>query len=656
MSNEMKHPRWRGTVALTIIISLVFIIVLAFYYWLLGLVGLIVAIAVATLLKIQDIKHKRKMDDYIATLSHRVKKVGEEALLEMPIGIILYNENFEVEWTNRYMLSLIEEEPVISYPLNLISDAFLSIINSDEGTGLVTIKNREYHVNSSVEERLLYLTDVTEINELERRYEDEKLVLGIVFLDNYEEITQGMDDQIRSGINNEVTSLIQGWSSIYGIYVKRFSAEKFMVVFNQSILHELEHNRFDILDKIREINSHSNVPLTLSIGVGLGVKSIPELGQMAQSVLDLALGRGGDQVAIKKASGKVEFYGGKSNPVEKRTRVRARVISHALSELINESDQVFVMGHRDPDMDSIGASIGIMKIAESNGKIARVVIQPEEYGPGVINLMNEIQQEEKLWSTFIAGDDALEQITSQTLVVIVDTHKPSLVMESRLLSKTERIVVIDHHRRSEDFVHDPVLVYMEPYASSTVELVTELLEYHTNKVTLNVLEATAMLAGITVDTKNFALRTGARTFDAASYLRSHGADTTLVQKLLREDISQYNRRSALIQRTQLYKDHIAIAIGNEEDHFDQVVMAQAADTLLSMSDIKASFVAAPREDGYIGISARSLGEINVQIIMEQLEGGGHLTNAATQLKVSLSEAEQRLKAVIDDYLEGGGAE
>lgn len=655
MSNEMKHPRWGVTAALAIIIGLVFIIILAFYYWLLGLIGLIVVIVVATLLKIQDIKHKKKVDDYIATLSHRIKRVGEEALLEMPIGIILYNENYEIAWTNRYMVSLVGEEPVVSYPLNLISDAFLPIINSDENEGVVTIKKRMYRVVSSVEERLLYLTDITEINEVKTRYENGKLVLGIVFLDNYEEITQGMDDQIRSGINNEVTNLIQDWSSTFGIYVKRFSAEKFMVVFNQSILQKLEQNRFDILDKIREINSHSNVPLTLSIGVGLGVENIPELGQMAQSVLDLALGRGGDQVAIKKASGKVEFYGGKSNPVEKRTRVRARVISHALSELINESDHVFVMGHRDPDMDSIGASIGIMKMAESDGKPAHVVIQPGDYGPGVISLINEIQQEEKLWSKFIASEDALEQITSNTLVVIVDTHKPSLVIESQLLSRTERIVVIDHHRRSEDFVHDPVLVYMEPYASSTVELVTELLEYQTNQVQLNVLEATAMLAGITVDTKNFALRTGARTFDAASYLRSHGADTILVQKLLREDISQYNRRAALIQRTQLYKDHIAIATSDEEDRFDQVVLAQAADTLLSMNDIKASFVVAPREDGYIGISARSLGEINVQVIMEQLEGGGHLTNAATQLKMSLGEAEQRLKAVIDDYLEGGGA-
>ncbi|GGE53717.1 cyclic-di-AMP phosphodiesterase GdpP [Pullulanibacillus camelliae] len=656
MSNEMKHPRWGATAALAAIIGLIFIIVVTLYYWVLGLIGLIVVIAVVALLKLQDMKHKKKVEDYISTLSHRIKKVGEEALLEMPIGIILYNENYEVEWMNHYMSSLTGEEPILSHPLNLISDAFLPIINSDENEGVVTIKKRRYRVISRAEERLLYLIDVTEINEVKVRYENEKTVLGIVFLDNYEEITQGMDDQIKSGINNEVTNLIKDWGSAHGIYLKRFSAEKFMAVLNQSILHELEKNRFDILDKIREIKSNSTVPLTLSIGVGTGAKSIPDLGQMAQSALDLALGRGGDQVAIKKASGKVEFYGGKSNPVEKRTRVRARVISHALSELIHESDQVFVMGHKNPDMDAIGAAIGIMKMAEGDGKPGHVVIQPEDYGPGVISLINEIQQDDQLWSKFLANDDALEQITSKTLVVVVDTHKPSLVMEPRLLSKTERVVVIDHHRRSEDFIHDPVLVYMEPYASSTAELVTELLEYQTNKVKLGVVEATAMLAGITVDTKSFALRTGARTFDAASYLRSHGADTILVQKLLREDLAQYNHRAELIRRTKLYKDHIAIAVSEEDDRFDQVVMAQAADTLLSMNGIKASFVAAPRADGYIGISARSLGEINVQIIMEQLDGGGHLTNAATQLKMPLSEAVQRLKAAIDDYLEGGEAE
>ncbi|HSU80139.1 MAG TPA: DHH family phosphoesterase, partial [Candidatus Angelobacter sp.] len=391
----------------------------------------------------------------------------------------------------------------------------------------------------------------------------------------------------------------------------------------------------------------------LSIGVGAGVTDLLELGQLSQSALDLALGRGGDQAAVKLPAGKVKFYGGKSNPVEKRTRVRARVVSQALSELINESDQVLIMGHRQPDMDAIGSAIGIMKIAEANDALGAIVINPEDYGPGVIRLIEKLQENERVWSKVRTPDQAYDVITANSLVVVVDTHKPEMVVDRRLLTKTDRVVVIDHHRRSEDFIKDPVLVYMEPYASSTAELVTELLEYQPKTFHLDIIEATALLAGITVDTKNFTLRTGSRTFDAASYLRAHGADTILVQKLLREDLSQYNLRSRLIQKTVLYHGNIGIAVGDEESTFDQVLLAQTADTLLSMNGIKAAFVLARRTDKKIGISARSLGEINVQLIMEDLGGGGHLTNAATQLECTIEEARKALISVIDTYLGGG---
>lgn len=494
------------------------------------------------------------------------------------------------------------------------------------------------------------------MTEAKTRYENEKTVLGIICLDNYDEITQGMDDQIKSRLNNELTNLLKDWCTAHGIYLKRFSSENFIAVFNQRILRELEKTRFDILDRVREGKKEMAVPMTVSIGIGAGVTDLMELGMMAQSALDLALSRGGDQVAIKLPSGKVKFYGGKTNPVEKRTRVRARVISHALSELINESDQVLVMGHKQPDMDAIGAAIGIMKIAEACGTPATVVIEHERYGPGVIRLMNRIKEDENLWHRFITADEAIERVTHETLVVVVDTHKPSMVVEPRLLARSDRIVVIDHHRRGEDFIENPVLIYMEPYASSTAELVTELLEYQRKQPALSALEATALLAGITVDTKNFTLRTGSRTFDAASYLRAHGADTILVQKLLRDDLEHYYQRTRLIQNVEIYRDHIALAVGEEGDVNEQVIIAQAADALLSIDGIEASFVISLRPDGLVGISARSLGEINVQLIMESLGGGGHLTNAATQLDTSIEEAVQRLKATIEEYFEGGESE
>jgi c-di-AMP phosphodiesterase-like protein len=373
--------------------------------------------------------------------------------------------------------------------------------------------------------------------------------------------------------------------------------------------------------------------------------------------LDLALGRGGDQVAIKHPNGKVKFFGGKTNPVEKRTRVRARVISHALKDLITASDKVIIMGHKNPDMDSIGSSIGIYKVAQMNQKDAYIVLNLQEMDGAVHRLMEEIRHQEQLFSRFIGPEEALEIATEKTLLVIVDTHKPALVIEERLLNRIDNVVVIDHHRRGEEFIENPVLVYMEPYASSTAELVTEFLEYQPKRGKIEMIEATALLAGIVVDTKSFTLRTGARTFDAASYLRGQGADTILVQKFLKESINTYIKRAKLIESVAFYRDGIAIAKGDENELHDQVLLAQAADTLLTMDGVAASFVIAKRNEGLIGISARSLGNVNVQLIMEKLQGGGHLTNAATQLTgISVTEAVRQLKLAIEDYFEGGKKE
>lgn len=328
-----------------------------------------------------------------------------------------------------------------------------------------------------------------------------------------------------------------------------------------------------------------------------------------------------------------------------------------MKELVQASEKVLIMGHKSPDMDSIGASIGILKIAQANDKKAAIVLDPDDIDTGVQRMVEEIEKDEDLWQYFIPPEDALEMVTNNTLLVVVDTHKPSMVMEEKLLSKTEHVVVIDHHRRAEEFIKDPTLVYMEPYASSTAELVTELLEYQPKKLKLSMLESTALLAGIIVDTKSFTLRTGSRTFDAASYLRSKGADTVQVQKFMKEDLDVYVRRSKLIEKASVYRDGIAISTGDHGESYGPVIIAQAADTLLTMSGIVASFVISERSDGRIGISARSLGDINVQVIMEKMNGGGHLTNAATQLEdTTIEDARDLLQDIIDEYFEGGDTE
>ncbi|MFP3916560.1 DHH family phosphoesterase [Lysinibacillus telephonicus] len=649
----IRHPLMYLTV-----IGLIGSILLFFWnFWFGAAYAVVIAIGLVYAWRIEKITFQ-DTEKHIESLSFRMKKVGAEALLEMPIGILLVNDKFVIEWANPYMSQILDEETLIGQEMFIISEDLYSLTKSEEKREkTVSIGDRQFKVVYKQEEKLLYFFDVTEQLKIESKYYADRTVIAILFIDNYDELTQGMDDQARSLTNTIVTSIINEWAFAHGIFAKRISSDRFLAVLNESILSELEKKKFSILDDIREKTAQKNLSLTLSIGVGTGSSSLIKLGELAQSSLDLVLGRGGDQVAIKQPNGKLKFYGGKTNPVEKRTRVRARVISHALQDLINESDQVFIMGHKNPDMDAIGAAIGVRKMALKNKVEGYVVLNFDELNGSVSRLMNEIEKNSDFYNYFITPDEALSLMTDKSLVVIVDTHKPSLVIDDRLLKRSEIVVVIDHHRRGEEFVQNPTLVYMEPYASSTAELVTELLEYQPEDEKLSKLEATALLSGIIVDTKSFTLRTGARTFEAASYLRTYGADTILVQQLLKEDIDTYIERSKIIQTVEFVYPGIAVAYGGDNKQYDSVLIAQTADILLTMKDVSASFVIAHRSDGLIGISARSLGDINVQLVMENLGGGGHLTNAACQIKAdTIEEAVLYLRKAILETLEGSNEE
>lgn len=644
----MRYPLY-GLIA----VSLILLGIIFFYHWWITAVGIVVLGALFYCAFYVEQRSNEEIERYISNLSYRVKRVGEEALMEMPIGIMLYNEDYIIEWTNPFMASCFNEDTLVGRSLYDVAEVLLPLIKQEMHSETISLNERKYRVVLKLEERLLYFFDITEQAEVEQLYEDERTVIAIIYLDNYDEVTQGMDDQSVSNLNSLVTSILNKWTMEFGLFFKRISSDKFIAVFNERILHELEDNKFSILDEVREATAKQNVALTLSIGVGAGVPSLPELGELAQSSLDIALGRGGDQVAIRQANGKVKFYGGKTNPVEKRTRVRARVISHALRELMMERDKVMILGHKFPDMDAIGAAVGIRKVAEINQKDGYIILNPSETDTSVKRLLEEIKQYPDLYARFITPDEALEMATDDTLLVVVDTHKPSLVIDERIVRRIENVVVIDHHRRGEDFIKNPLLVYMEPYASSTSELVTELMEYQPKNGKINMLEATALLAGIIVDTKSFTLRTGSRTFDAASYLRAQGADTVLVQKFLKEDLRSYIQRARLVETVKFPLNGIAVAKGKNDTIYSPVLMAQAADTILMMNGVDASFVVGRRSENEVGISARSLGSVNVQIIMEALDGGGHLSNAATQLKnITVDEAEEKLIQVIEEYMEG----
>lgn len=647
--------RWHGyhVVALVTIASILSGI-LTFYQWQLGVLAFIAVATIIALTIRAKTEFEHDLSEYISTLSYRINKAGEEAVTRLPVGILLYNEERTIQWSNPFMNALLNEQ-LIGSPLKSMSEELHKEVDEQEKEIHTDIKGRDFRVVHYPDERLLYFFDASEEFEYKFLYEMDKTVIGLIFLDNLDEVTQGLDDQVRSRLLSHVTDSLNKWAKANDILIRRTSSDRFIAIMTEETLESLEENRFTLLDEIRERTGEEKVSLTLSVGIGSGEESLRELGALAQSSLDLALGRGGDQVAIKEKQGKVRFYGGKTNAVEKRTRVRARVISHAIRDFIKESDQVYVMGHKNPDMDSIGSAIGVTKIAETNGKEAFIVIDPEDMNHNIKKLLGEMEGNEHLWSRFITPSEASEHASSDTLLVVVDTHKPSLVVSPRLIDEVERTIVIDHHRRGEEFINDAVLVYMEPYASSTAELVTELLEYQHKNPKLGVLESTALLAGIIVDTKSFAIRTGARTFDAASYLRSRGADTVLVQKLLKEDLAEYVKRAKLVENAYIYSNGMAIAKGAPDASYNQVIVAQAADTLLTMNDVVASFVLSKLKDGRVSVSARSLGDVNVQVIMESLDGGGHLTNAATQIEAdTIEEVEVLLKEQIDEYFNDGG--
>ena len=648
-----RHSMKKALIVPFLVITMTALIIVGVSFFFNRFLAFIAAIIVFVMLIVSLFIFRRlyrRFDRYLDNLSGKVSLASDRAAKTMPMGLIVLDENDRIEWVNSFMTERFDRN-VISDPINEI---YPNILKQLEKAKEIEMQDGAYHyrVKYSEDEGILYFLDSTEEAEIQQAYDDQQPIIATLFLDNYDELTQNMNDTQRSEINSMVTRVISRWAQEHDVFFKRYSSDQFIAYMNRRILRDIEDTKFDILSQLREKSVGYRAQLTLSIGIGEGSENLIDLGELSQSGLDLALGRGGDQVAIKNMNGNVRFYGGKTDPMEKRTRVRARVISHALKDILLEGDKVIVMGHKRPDLDAIGAAIGVTRFAMMNNLDAYIVLNDSDIDPTLRRVMDEIDEKPELKERFITSDDAWNMMTSRTTLVIVDTHKPEMVIDENILNKANRKVVIDHHRRGESFISNPLLIYMEPYASSTAELVTELLEYQPTEQRLTRLESTVMYAGIIVDTRNFTLRTGSRTFDAASYLRAHGADTILTQHFLKDDIETYINRSELIRTVKLQENGIAIAHGSDQKIYHPVTVAQAADELLSLDGVEASYVVARREENLIGMSARSLGEFNVQLTMEALGGGGHLTNAATQLEgVTVEEAIEKLQHVINEQMD-----
>lgn len=598
-------------------------------------------------------------NNYAANLSYRIKRGEQEAMIKMPLGIMLYDKDRQIQWINPYLQMYLHDKDIIGSSISSVDKELAKYIDdaiksNSKQNKIIKWGDRKFEMVVQDDLGVVYLLDITRYANIEEKYKQERLAIGLIFIDNYDELSQAMGDQNLTNMSSYVQTALSKYAGQFNSYLKRIDEDHFILLTHMHDLAKMEDNKFSILDKVRTESSRKNMPLTLSIGIAFGSESLNEIADQAQSNLDLALGRGGDQVVVKQSGHEARFYGGKSNPMEKRTRVRARMVSQALVELFKGVDHVFVQGHRNPDLDAIGSAIGIVKIARIHGVKASVVLDVDHVNYDVGRLIAKMQAAGIDKDVFISPKDALEAATDESLLVLTDHSKYSITYDPELYKRLKnRLIIIDHHRRGEEFPENPMLVYIEPYASSTCELVTEMIEYQPQggEGVLTDLEASAMLAGITVDSKEFSLRTGTRTFDAASYLRSIGADTQVVSELLKENIDNYLQRSHLVSTIDMIEPNMALLMGEDNKIYDPIITAQAADTALSLEHVDASFALTRRSKDVIGISARSMGNVNVQVIMEKLGGGGHLSNAATQIKgVTVEEAKDKLLAAINEYL------
>lgn len=644
------------------------IAILAYYQPILALVW---AMALAYLIYHynQTIQNKeREWIKYIEGLSEEFDSATKHAVFNMPFPLVMLEIDGTIFWYNTRFLSLMDEEDLLNKRIEDFVPKLKAedIINKDKKEPLsIEYKDKYYQVYYNIVEIkktistkdsiiMLYWVDNTEQKLLECKYNQEKLSVGLAYIDNYDEVKSTTPEVNRPLVLAEIDKTISAYTSENHGFIRKYENDKYLLIFENKSLEAIQNRKFDILDKVREIDKGNTIPITLSMGVGKNGKNPNETYEYARAAIDIALGRGGNQTVVKE-NNSLSFYGGKTKAIEKRNKVRSRVISHALRQLIEQAEKIFIMGHKNADMDSFGASIGIMRAVKNRNKQGYLVL--EGPNPSIRNIYNRMEIEEPEYLDLIVSpEEAVQIVDKSSLLVVVDNHKPSFTEAPELLELTDKIVIIDHHRRGAEFIQDPVLIYLEPYASSTCELVTEILYYMSDKVEMTKFEADALLAGITVDTKNFTFQTGVRTFEAASILKRAGADTTSVRQLFRDDYNTFLNKAEVVKSSKVVFEKIAIGRLEKDMEDSVLIAAQGANDLLNINGVEASFVLTITE-GKVHISGRSLGNISVQLILEKLDGGGHLTSAGTQLEgITIDHAEKMLINAIDEYLMEGEIE
>lgn len=607
-------------------------------------------------------KRRQGILQYIDSLTGSVNTASKSTLINSPLPIMVFRpDTGEVIWSNENFLQLAGvrehlfemkvEDAVPEFPVQWLLEG------KQECPDRVRMNSRRFRVYGSLvrakgrggEQNLVattYWVDTTDADELRERYVSTRPVLAVLMVDNYEDLMKACADTARSAVLAQIDEKLNVWASCADGLLLKTERDHYLFIFEERHYEHFAEDKFSVLDTIRDIKVGDVTP-TLSIGIGKDADSMGELYKNANLSLEMALSRGGDQAVVR---GKVDFafYGGRSKTTEKRTKVKSRVMANALSELVADATELYIMGHSFADMDAVGAAAGLCCMARKRGKQAQVVIDLEHNAAGPV--LDRLRGLPEYAGVFTAPNEAFLKMRPGALLIVVDTNRPDMVESVQLLESCNRVAVIDHHRRAAQYIENAAFNFHEPYASSASELVTELLQYLVEPSDLLREEAEALLAGIVLDTKHFTLRTGGRTFEAAAFLRRAGADTTDVQKLFQNNLSEMVSRYDIIRRAELYREDIAVAAIDQEG-VDRVTAAQAADELLSLKGVKASFVVFPSGEN-VQMSARSLGEVNVQVILEALGGGGNSTTAGGRVEnTDVETVKSRLLEAIDAYFE-----
>ena len=603
---------------------------------------------------------EKRLSACIEAITYDTENSKSSALVNFPMPIAVFRlDDSRIIWGNEMFFSMCgTPEARIDARVADLVPQFTGkwlLEGKTQSPELLTVNGKKYRLQGSIVHTgaedaenvsmgIVYWLDVTEYDNIRIKYEETRPVAGVVVIDNLDELFKNQTDRIKNDIRDAVEDRLRQWCEEYGGILRRFDRDRYLVVFEKQDIDHMKLDKFKITEEMHQVESPNGINASVSIGFGMDGTNLGEALQFADVGIELALSRGGDQTVIKDRVS-FQFFGGRGLEVEKRTKVRSRNMANTLAKLMRDSSRVLVMGHRFADLDAVGAAVGVCCIARSCGVMANIVIDSNKNAAHA--LIEHMRAEAEYKDCFISPQDALLRADGRTLLVVVDTSRPEQVENPELLSICSRVAVIDHHRVAATYIQNAALGFIEAYASSACELIAEMLQELIEIGDILKCEADAMLAGIVLDTKSFTLRTGDRTFEAAAYLRRAGADTAEVKRFLRTGMKDAVARYKIMQSAELYRG-VAIAAPSEEEN--RIVIAQAADELLNISGVDASIVVAPCDEGYISVSARSIGEVNVQCLMEKLGGGGNRSAAAAQIKdKSLPEAVNSVYAVIDDY-------